>query len=212
MKIPTSPPLAEFAGHSKIYMKKQLDVKSASQKIRKFYRENRRMPSHKEICEIFSYRSKASSQYLAKKLAEADLVEKDEKGKLIPKKLLISQLGFVQAGMPAYAEEQVLDSLSLDEYLVDQPETSYVLKVDGDSMIEAGIFPNDLMIVDTAKRAKMGDIVVANVDGEFTLKYLRLLKGRIALIPANRNYSPIYPRNNLTINGVVVSVVRKYEI
>lgn len=191
---------------------KKLDIKTTSQKIRKFYRENRRMPSHREICDIFSYKSKASSQYLVKKLLEAGLVEKDEKGKLLPKKLLISQLGYIQAGMPAYAEEQIMDSLSLDEYLVDQPETSYVLKVDGDSMVEAGIFPDDLVIVDTAKRAKMGDIVVVNVDSEFTLKYLRLLRGRIALIPANRKYSPIYPRNNLIINGVVVSVVRKYEI
>ena len=191
-------------------MSKPIDLRLISKKIRKFYRTNRRMPTHKELCMLFGYATKASSQYLVRKLVEAGLVEKDSSGKLVPKKLFLPQLGYIQAGHPVMVDEAVAAVFSLDEYLVDQPETSFVLTVSGDSMINAGIHPGDVVVEDTAKRPKMGDIVVANVDNEFTLKYLKMKNGRTYLVAGNPKYKPIHPRQNLTINGVVVSVARKY--
>lgn len=168
------------------------------------------MPSYREICYLFNFKSKASGQYLVKKLIEAGLLEKDQSGKLLPKKILLPQLGFIPAGSPISVSEQLLDAFSLEEYLVDQPETSYILEVHGDSMIGAGIYPKDLVIVDSARRPRNGDIVVANVDNEYTLKYLKNKKGKVMLVPANPKYKPIKPKNSLAINGVVISVARKY--
>ena len=86
-----------------------------------------------------------------------------------------------------------------------------LLKVSGDSMSEAGILPGDMVIVDKGQTPKTGDIVIAEVDGEWTMKYLRKRGNSITLIPANPNYKPIKPQNELKIAGVVTAVVRKYQ-
>ena len=191
-------------------MSKLKDLKLICNEIRKFYRLNRRMPTHREICLLFGFKSTASSQFLVKKLIKLDVIRKDGNGRLLPGKLYLSQLGFIPAGSSVAVEESFNEPFSLEEYLVDQPETSFVLQVFGDSMKDAGIHPNDLVIVDSARRPKAGDIVVANVDNEFTLKYLQLKRGKPYLKPANQRYKPIYPRISFEISGVVVSVVRKY--
>lgn len=120
-------------------------------------------------------------------------------------------LGIIKAGYPTDEESQDLDRFTCDEYLVDEPHQSYLLRVSGDSMIEAGIFDGDIVVVDTTKNAKVGDIVVALIDHELTLKYLQKENGKICLTPANKNYPTIYPKSNLRIEGVVVSVMRKFS-
>jgi SOS regulatory protein LexA len=190
-----------------------MDIKIAARKIRKFFLTHKRMPSHRELCLIFGYATKASSQHLVKKLIEANILEKDDQGRLLPKQLFppLALLGTIQAGLPAPAEEQLLDTMSMGRYLVNDPERSYILRVSGDSMIGAGINQGDFVIIEKNKEPKNGDIVVAQVDGDFTLKYFHKNKEEIKLVPANEKYSPIIPRENLTIFGVVVSVIRKYH-
>lgn len=122
----------------------------------------------------------------------------------------IRVLGYVEAGFPAGAEEELLDTMSLDEFLIDKPEATYILKVKGDSMIEAGIMAGDMILVERGKQARAGEIVVAEVDGEYTLKYLRKKGGKVYLEAANKKYKPIYPEENLKIEAVVVAVIRKY--
>lgn len=77
-------------------------------------------------------------------------------------------------------------------------------------MCDAGIIPGDMVIVDRGRTPKNGDIVIAEVDGEWTMKYLKKRGEIVALIPANPKYKPIRPRNELKIAGVVTAVVRKY--
>ena len=77
-------------------------------------------------------------------------------------------------------------------------------------MIEAGIQPGDLVIVERTNRPKVGDIVIAEVDGEWTMKYLRKRGTRFYLAPANAQYKPIVPKGELKIAAVVKAVVRKY--
>jgi SOS regulatory protein LexA len=192
---------------------KYMDTKIAARKIRKFFTTHKRMPSHREICLLFGYATKASSQHLVKKLIEMEILEKDEQGRLLPKHLFppIPVLGSIQAGLPTPAEEQLLDTMSMGKYLVNDPEKSYILKVSGDSMLNAGINHGDFVVVEKDKAPKNGDIVVAQVDNDFTLKYFQSKNGKIILVPANEKYSPIVPRENLTIFGVVVSVIRKYH-
>jgi len=85
-----------------------------------------------------------------------------------------------------------------------------MLTVSGDSMMEAGIHPGDIVLVERGSQPKSGDIVVAQVDGEWTLKYFRKDRRRIILEPANRLYQPIYPRQSLIMGGIVRAVIRKY--
>ncbi len=119
-------------------------------------------------------------------------------------------LGLVEAGWPSPAEEELRDTLSLDEFLVQNPDASFLLKVSGDSMTGAGILPGDLVIVDRGQTAKSGDIVIAEVDGEWTMKFLKKSGDTVYLVPANPRYKPIRPKHELRITGVVTAVVRKY--
>jgi len=100
--------------------------------------------------------------------------------------------------------------MSLDSFLIENREATFILKVDGNSMIEAGIKDGDLVLVERADSAKVSQIVVAEVDGEFTMKYLRKQDGAYYLEAANTDYDDIYPEGELKIGGVVKGVVRKY--
>ena len=104
----------------------------------------------------------------------------------------------------------MVDTLSLDEFLIEKPESTFMLTVSGDSMQDAGIQPGDLVLVEKGRSPREGDIVVAAVDGEWTMKYFAKRNGTICLEPANRRYHTIHPSHSLEIGGVVRSVVRKY--
>jgi repressor LexA len=171
------------------------------------------MPSYSEITEILGFSSKNASFKFVEKLIRANIVEKDSKGKLIPKALInpVKVLGVVEAGFPSPAEEELLDTISLDRWLINNPVSTFMLKVTGDSMIEAGIMPGDYVLVDRAITAKNGDVVIAQVDGQWTMKYLNKKGKEITLIPANSKYTPIKPKNELKIEGVVKAVIRKLK-
>lgn len=177
-----------------------------------FYRQRGRMPSFSEIGEIVGLRSKNAVYKLVNKLERLKFIERDEKGRLIPKSIAhsVKILGTVEAGFPSPAEEELADTLSLDEFLIQNPDSTFLLKVSGDSMTEAGILPGDMVLVDKGRIPKSGDIVVAEIDGEWTMKYLRKRGDNITLIPANHRYKPIKPKKELKIAGVVTAVIRKY--
>jgi len=128
-----------------------------------------------------------------------------------PNAPVVGVLGSVEAGFPSPAEEELVDTLSLDDLLIQNREATFLLKVSGDSMTGAGIMPGDMVIVDKGRTAKSGDIVIAQVDGEWTMKFLRKRKDDVVLVPANPKYQPIRPKNELKISGVVTAVVRKYK-
>lgn len=190
-----------------------MNIEAALKKIRHFHYKHRRMPSYQEMCKLFGFASKKASFDLAKKLIDLDILDKDRKGRLHlkPQFLPLPVLEFIKAGHPTDAEEEVIDEVAFDDYLVDRPEDSYLLKVSGDSMKDAGIFEDDVVVVDKKAKPKVGDIVVASIDNEFTLKYLQKENGKMCLVPANSKYRTIYPKDNLTIEGVVISSMRKYR-
>ncbi len=86
-----------------------------------------------------------------------------------------------------------------------------MLTVSGDSMIEAGIQPGDIVLVEKGASPRNGSVVVAHVDGEWTLKYYSKDKNGVRLDPANRKYQSIRPKQSLQIGGIVKAVIRKYE-
>ena len=180
-------------------------------KIISFYERHKRMPGYKELMELTGFRSKNAVFKLITKLVDEGIVAKDKKGKLIPRNLGgVRFLGLVEAGFPSPAEEELLDVMNFDEYLTPDKESSYILKVKGDSMIDAGIQPGDMVIVERRATYKVGQIVIASVDNEYTMKYLRKKDGKFFLEPANAKYKPIYPREAFRVDAVVTAVVRKY--
>lgn len=191
---------------------KSTELQNARELFLGFYREQGRMPSYSEICDLFHYKSKNAAFRLVKNLIDLEVIDKSAKGKLIPKNLVpsLKVLGTVQAGFPSHEEESILDTLSLDDYLVRKPEASFLLRVTGDSMIDEGIRPNDLVIVERGREPKNGDVVLAQIDNEWTLKFFEKRKGRVCLIPGNKNYPILEPKQELKIGGVVSSVVRRY--
>jgi DNA polymerase V len=112
------------------------------------------------------------------------------------------------AGFPSPATDYVEDRLSTDSYLVRNPVATFFVKVKGDSMIDAGISNGDVLIVDRSIDAKVGHIVLAELDGEFTIKFL----GNNQLIPANAKYAPIHflEGQTVVIAGVVTGLMRKF--
>jgi len=192
---------------------KEKKLRSRIREIIRFRRESGRMPSFSELGEIAGLRSKNAVSKLVAKLEKLKILERDSKGKLIPVSIAnpVKVLGTVEAGFPSPAEEELVDTLSLDDLLIQNREATFLLKVSGDSMSGAGILQGDMVIVDKGKTAKSGDIVIAQVDGEWTMKFLRKRGDNVTLVPANPKYQPIKPKNELKIAGVVTAVVRKYK-
>jgi repressor LexA len=181
--------------------------------IARFQQENGRMPSYSELGDLTGLRSKNAVFKLVGRLEKLRVLERDSTGRLIPGSIAnpIKVLGTVEAGFPSPAEEELVDTLSLDDFLIQNREATFLLKVSGDSMSGAGILPGDMVIVNKGQTPKSGDIVIAQVDGEWTMKYLRKRGDSVTLVPANPKYQPIKPKNELKIAGVVTAVVRKYK-
>jgi len=196
-------------------MKDTKDGKLGSRimEIRRFYEEKGRMPSYAEIGVMLGLKSKNAVYKLVGRFEAAGALKRDETGRLIPLSLKSATrlLGTVEAGWPSPAEEELADTVSLDEFLIQNPDATFMLKVSGESMSGAGILPGDMVLVDKGRTPRSGDIVIAEVDGEWTMKYLRKRGETVTLVPANPAYKPIRPKKELRIAGVVSAVIRKYS-
>jgi repressor LexA len=185
-------------------------------KIESFYSENKRMPTYSEMLKLFSFKSKNAVARVVEKLIDEGLVAKDHLGRLIPTETFaentvsVPMLGYVTAGFPASVEEELADTVNLDDLLIKNKPLTFMLEVDGDSMIDAHIEKGDMVLVEKTDHAKDGQIVIAEVDGEFTMKYLREKGSKRWLEPANKNYKPIYPENSLNVIAILKAVIRKY--
>lgn len=118
----------------------------------------------------------------------------------------------ISAGFPSPAADYAEDGLDLNDYLVRNKPASFMFTVKGDSMMNAGIVEGDKVIVDRSVNAKSKDIVVAVVNGEYTIKRLYKTASKVELRPENSAYQPIMFKegSELEIWGVVVGVVRRY--
>lgn len=194
-------------------MEEKRTIKSVERAISAFFHRTRRMPTYEEMLDLLGVRSKSVVYFWINKLLGEGILEKDAKGHLAFARsvLGIPMAGEVKAGLPSPAEAQWCDVLSLDDYLVTRPETSFLLRVSGDSMIDEGIREGDMVVVEKARVPGNGDIVIAEVDGEWTMKYFRKEGERVWLEAANARYAPIEPKQELRLGGVVTAVVRKYH-
>ena len=187
-------------------------LKEKIERIRAFYRQNKIMPTYDELCLLFGFKSKNAAFKLVNKLVEDHFVEKMDKGRLKPGPhfLGLPMFNSVQAGMPTTEEETLMEHVDLNDFLVRHPSRTCLINVRGDSMIDAGIQEGDKVIVEVDAPVNNGDIVVAIVDGDYTVKYFDKSKnGQIILQPGNPKYKPILPQNELRMFGKVVGVIRK---
>lgn len=194
-------------------METKRTVKSVAQKIADFSLRYHRMPTYEEMLALLAVRSKSVVNFWINKLLEEGILEKDKKGRLtfINPLIGVPLAGDVSAGFPSPAEEELRDVISFDEYLITNQSKSFILKVDGDSMTGAGIMPGDLVLVERGREPKTGDIVIAEVDGSWTMKYFHKRGKEIYLEAANPKYPRIKPQSEMRLGGVVTAVVRKYH-
>lgn len=119
----------------------------------------------------------------------------------------------VAAGFPSPAEDHVEDTLDLNEYMVQRPDSTFMLRVEGESMKNAGIMPNDILVVDRSLKATHKKIVIAAIDGELTVKRLYHRGGLVKLLPENPAYPEIELESeaDLVIWGVVIGSFRRFQ-
>lgn len=119
----------------------------------------------------------------------------------------------VSAGKPNQVDEYLEDTIDLNDFLVNNPNSTFLLKVSGNSMTGAGINNGDTLIVDRAVEPLNGDIIIASIDGEITVKTLKKERGKIFLVPENINYKIIEVNENscFQVLGVVTSMIHKFR-
>lgn len=183
-------------------------------RLQDYYVEWKSIPSYAALCEVFGIASKSWVKAILVRLSDAGFIERTPDGVWVPTKQFFARPmadASVQAGMPVAVNETHGDYFVIDEMLIDTPSKTTLIPVKGDSMIEAGIHEGDIAVVEKRMTANIGDIVVAIVDNDFTLKTLDREGGQYILRPANPAYPVIRPRGSLEIFGVLVGLVRKYR-
>jgi SOS regulatory protein LexA len=187
--------------------------------IREFQQKRGYSPSLADLALAFGVRSKNAIAKVVNALFKAGHLEKDPKGRIkifeqiqeafAP--LALPLFGPIRAGFAAPVEEQAEESVTLEEYLVRDKASTFLLRVKGDSMINAGINEGDMVLVERGKQAKPGEIVVGILDGEYTLKRLKKDKtGKYFLHAENENYPDLHALDELQVAGVVKGLIRKY--
>ena len=182
-------------------------------RLQDYYARHRVLPSYARIGALVGLNSKASVAGLVLRLKAEGFVESTPDRRLKPGKRFFERTvaESVQAGLPTAVPDTAPDTITIDEHLISHPSKTVLIKVKGDSMIDAGIHPGDTVVVEKRGSANVGDIVVAILDNEFTLKRFEREKGRIVLRPQNKAYPVIRPKGDVEIFGVVVGQFRKYR-
>lgn len=183
-------------------------------KLQDYYARHQVIPSYSAMGALWGISAKSWVSSCVTRLKEEGYL------KLTPDKRLAPAARFferrvahapVRAGLPSAALEDGYDLVTIDDYLVRLPSKTTLVRVKGDSMVEAGIFEGDLVVVEQQPNANIGDIVVAIVDDEFTIKYLERERGVFVLKPANKAFPTIRAKGKLEIFGVMVGLVRRVE-
>ena len=180
--------------------------------LQDYYARHRALPSYASIGQLLGLRSKSSVAAMVARLKLAGFVDSTPDRRLAPTTRFFERplaADPVHAGMPSRIDDAPADALTIDDYLIERPSQTVLVRVKGDSMIDAGILDGDLVVVEKTPSAKRGDIVVAIVDNQFTQKRLDLDRGRFVLKPENKGYPVIRPEAALEIFGVMVGLVRK---
>jgi SOS regulatory protein LexA len=184
------------------------------EKLRSFWKQHHAFPSMSKLCTVVGMASTASVFDLVTRLKDAGYVQRVE-GRIAPTTRFFTRplVGAVRAGLPQpRQDEDDHEVLTIDDYLVPEPNRTFLARVKGDSMRDASLIDGDMVVVQKNAPTRLGDIVVAVIDGHVTVKYLRQQPdGRFFLQPANSAFADILPEGELEILGVVVGSFRSYR-
>jgi len=183
-------------------------------RLQDYYARHRVLPSYARIGVLVGLNSKASVASLVQRLKAEGFVESTPDRRLKPGQRFFERpvAESVQAGLPTLAPDMIApETITIDERLIPNPSKTVLIKVKGDSMIDAGIHEGDLVVVEKRGSANVGDIVIAILDNEFTLKRFGREKGHVVLRPGNKAYPVIRPKGDAEIFGVVVGLFRTYR-
>jgi len=183
-------------------------------KLQDYYADWKSIPSYAKLCEVFGIVSKSWVKTILTRLSEAEFIERTPDGVWVPTRSFFARPlaeSSVQAGMPVSVTATEGEHFVIDDMLIETPSRTTLIPVKGDSMIEAGIHDGDIAVVEKRMNANIGDIVVAIVDNDFTLKTLDKERGHYILRPANQAFPVIRPQGSLEIFGVLVGLIRKYR-
>ena len=191
--------------------------------IEEFQMSFGKSPTLREMREHFGVSSDNSILKHLKALKEKGFIQKDdtprgiqllssikEKLDMAVESVKLPVLGFIPAGGPVISDEYVSGYMTVGEELAKSGGDFFLLNVTGNSMIDAGIYEGDLVVVNSKKEAKNGDIVVALVDNANTLKRFVKKEGKVYLKAENKDYKDIHPENELVVQGVVTALIRRY--
>ncbi len=182
------------------------------EKLQDYYADHKVIPSYSVLAALWGISAKSWVAECVKRFEEAGYLDWTPDRQLKPgarffeRKLADST---VQAGLPNAAISDGYDLVTLDDWLVKVPSKTALVRVKGDSMVDAGIHEGDLLVVEVQPNANIGDIVVAIVDNEFTVKYLHKERNEFVLKPANKAYPVIRPRGRMEIFGVMAGLARR---
>jgi repressor LexA len=186
--------------------------------VREFQNKRGYSPSLSDLAVAFGVRSKNAVAKVVGALVREGHMTKDPKGRIKTidvhdeerAAIVLPLFGPIAAGFAAPAEEQAEERVTVEDYLVRDKASTFLLRVKGDSMINAGIMEGDLVVVERGKQPRPEDIVVGVLDDEFTLKRLKHQKGKYYLQAENPAYPDLHALEELKVAGVVVGVIRKY--
>jgi SOS regulatory protein LexA len=181
-------------------------------KLQDYYAQNRVLPSFTSVAKLIGLKSTSAVAAMVNRMKAAGFLDQGPDRRLQPGQRFFERdvADSVRAGLPQPANDDVGRVVSVDEHLIKSPSRTVMLTVKGDSMIDAGLLPGDTVIVEKNAPSKPGDIVVAIVDNEYTVKYLEHDKRGFYLKPGNKDYPIIRPKESLDLFGKVVGVFRKY--
>jgi repressor LexA len=182
------------------------------EKLQDYYAEHKVIPSYSVLASLWGISAKSWVSECVRRFEEAGYLDWTPDRQLKPgarffERRLADQP--VQAGLPNPAVADGYDLITIDDHLIRVPSKTCLVRVKGESMIDAGILDGDLLVVEQQPNANVGDVVVAIVDNEFTVKYLARERNEFVLKPANKAFPVIRPRGRLEIFGVMAGLVRR---
>jgi len=181
--------------------------------LRVYWKEHKAFPSMARLADVLGLASSGGVFKVIGRLVEAGFLERVE-GRIAPTRdfFALPVLGKVRAGLPQMEDQTSgLEMVGVEDYLIRHPERTVFCRVRGDSMKDAGMLDGDMVVVERNRPTKAGDIVVALVDQELTVKYLYPHKSHAGWVlkPANPDYPDIIAQQSLEVLGVVVGVFRR---
>lgn len=182
-------------------------------RLRDYYAQHGVFPSFSGIARIVGLRSTSAVSAMVGRLKDAGFLSSTPDRRLQPGAQFFQRdraSEFVVAGVAELVEATAPESVGIDRYLIDEPSRTVLIRVKGDSMVRAGLLPGDSVVVKRGAPARPGDIVVARVDGEFTVKYLARDEMGFYLKPGNDKFADVRPNTELDVFGKVTGSFRKY--